>query len=624
MAVSLATINVNGVAEHHKRAKVFEALRMSRFDIFLLQETRLSDDVQGKAWEREWGGQAEWSPSSNRSAGVAVLIHPRSAVKLVDHKADLAARVVTVKLQVDKHNFQILNIYAPNLPRERKTFFENLWRLKFPNLDTIMSGDFNCVADVYLDKQGGDVSGDHSITQLHTFTETLQLEDYFRVSNPSAKLFTWFNSSHSIGCRLDRFYTPRAWRLRVSAHACSPFAYSDHHLVSLKLTLGNSNPRGRGLWKFNTQLLRSENFCTAVCDFWPVWRDHKPAFTDPRVWWDAGKLQLKEIAISHSVALARERSREKIHLEHEFRNLSRGNANTAADHARLAEITELLKGIDDRAVEGSIIRSKEQWTELGEKPTKYFYQLEQQCQSKNAINELRVGNVSVTSTRDILRACHGFHSDLYTAEPVDSPSQDWLLAQLDQSLTFEDQQKCEGHLTLAECYEALGQIASSKSPGADGLPVEFYHRFWGLLGNDLVDTLNYSFIHGSLSDSQRLGIIRLLFKKDDPLLLKNWRPISLLNTDYKICTKVLANRLRRVISLILSEDQTCGIPDRSIFENLFLIRDTIDLVNHKELSAAIISLDQEKAFDRVNHGFLQRVLERFNFGPHFQRWITIA
>ena len=132
-------------------------------------------------------------------------------------------------------------------------------------------------------------------------------------------------------------------------------------------------------------------------------------------------------------------------------------------------------------------------------------------------------------------------------------------------------------------------MQSGKSPGADGLPVEFYRRFWGLLGQDLVEILNYSFTHGSLSDSQRLGIIRLLYKKDDPLLLKNWRPISLLNTDYKICTKVLANRLRRVISLVLSGDQTCGIPSRSIFENLFLIRDTIDFVNHKELQAAIIS-----------------------------------
>ena len=106
--------------------------------------------------------------------------------------------------------------------------------------------------------------------------------------------------------------------------------------------------------------------------------------------------------------------------------------------------------------------------------------------------------------------------------------------------------------------------------------------------------------------------------------LKNWRPISLLNLDYKIATKALSNRLRKVLPLILSEDQTCGVPGRSIFENLFLLRDTIDYAQEKQLSAAVISLDQEKAFDRVNHAFLQRVLTKFNFGPSFRKWIGVV
>ena len=379
------------------------------------------------------------------------------------------------------------------------------------------------------------------------------------------------------------------------------------------------------MWKFNTQLLNSESFCTAVNEFWPVWCNNKPCFTDPRIWWDAGKLQLREIAVSHSVASARELQRDHFNLECEFRNiLLRGNSNTASDQSRLSEIRDLLKAMDDQIEEGSIIRSKEKWTELGEKPTRYFYQLENQRQTRNSITELRVKNSTVTSDQTILRACREFYRELYSAEPVDTASQDWLLDQLDKSLASEDQAKCEGLLTLSECSEALSQMSTGKSPGADGLPVEFYQHFWSLLGQDLIDVLNFSFTHGSLSDTQRQGILRLLFKKDNPLDLKNWRPFSLLNTDYKICTKVLPNRLRGVIPLVLSEDQTCGVPDRSIFENLFLIRDTIEFVNHKQLSAAVMSLDQEKAFDRVNHGFLQRVVERFNFGPYFQRWVNVV
>ena len=262
--------------------------------------------------------------------------------------------------------------------------------------------------DVALDKWGcDDRFGNRGVSQLHSFTNSLFLEDFYRITHPSGRLFTWFNGPHSVGCRLDRFYTPRAWRARVSAHACTTFAYSDHHMISLKLSLGNFNPRGRGLWKFNTQLLKSEPFCSAVNEFWPVWRGFKSAFTDPRIWWDAGKLWLKELAISHSVASARERNRDKLNLENEFRNImSRTNSHSVADQNRLAEIKDLRKAIDDQAVEGSIIRSKQQWIELGEKPTKYFYQLENQCQSHNVINALRVGDLSVTSTQDILRECH--------------------------------------------------------------------------------------------------------------------------------------------------------------------------------------------------------------------------
>jgi len=166
----------------------------------------------------------------------------------------------------------------------------------------------------------------------------------------------------------------------------------------------------------------------------------------------------------------------------------------------------------------------------------------------------------VKTSQGILQECNAFYKALYTEELVDRQSQDWLLEQLDSTLTSEDQKLGEGEPTFLECHTALSQMQWGKSPGNDGCPAEFYSRFWGLLGHDLVETLNVSFCEGSLSDSQHRGILRLLYKKNDPLSLKNWRPISLLNLDYKIATKALSNRLRKVLPQILSEDQPCGVP----------------------------------------------------------------
>jgi len=206
------------------------------------------------------------------------------------------------KLKQNDQTFQLIKVYAPNKHSECETFFGILWHLAFCNVDTIMTGDFNCVPDVCVDKWGGDDNfEDKGILQLHAFVSSLSLEDVFRVKNLSEKLFTWFNGPDSVGCHLDRLYTQSVCRAQARDHVCDPFSYSDHHIVSIKLQLGHSNPRGRGVRKFNMWLLKSEDFCAAVNDFWPLWQLEKPVFTDPRVWWDAGKLQLKEIAINHSI-----------------------------------------------------------------------------------------------------------------------------------------------------------------------------------------------------------------------------------------------------------------------------------------------------------------------------------
>ena len=93
----------------------------------------------------------------------------------------------------------------------------------------------------------------------------------------------------------------------------------------------------------------------------------------------------------------------------------------------------------------------------------------------------------------------------------------------------------KGPYRWMRCFLALTGMARGKSPGSDGLPAEFYLSLWGVLGEDLVEVLNASFQSGFLPSSQRGALISLIFKKGDRLLHKNWRPISLLNVDYKLC-----------------------------------------------------------------------------------------
>ena len=135
---------------------------------------------------------------------------------------------------------------------------------------------------------------------------------------------------------------------------------------------------------------------------------------------------------------------------------------------------------------------------------------------------------------------------------------------------------------------------SSKAPGLDGLPLEFYRVFWTLVSEDFVQVANEVLQCGSLLASQHAGVIRLLYKKGKRSDLNNWRPISLLNVNYKIISKALTNRLKHVLPQIIHKNQSCCILDRTISENCSIVRDAIHLCETTNTRAAVISVDQRK------------------------------
>ena len=119
---------------------------------------------------------------------------------------------------------------------------------------------------------------------------------------------------------------------------------------------------------------------------------------------------------------------------------------------------------------------------------------------------------------------------------------------------------------------------------------------------------------------QKRGGVKISYKKGDRNIIKNYRPITLLNIDIKIIIKTLADRLANIIPKLVHANQTC-IPGRHIENNIFLTQDLIDHANLTNRNLAIIFLDQEKAFDRMSHKFIFKILERFGFGTYFIKWV---
>ena len=119
----------------------------------------------------------------------------------------------------------------------------------------------------------------------------------------------------------------------------------------------------------------------------------------------------------------------------------------------------------------------------------------------------------------------------------------------------------------------LETFQNNKGPGNDGIPVEFYKRFWTLLSEPFANCANECFENMEMSNSQKQAVISLIEKKGkDRILLENWRPISLVNVDAKLMSKVVANGLKKVLPFIIHYNQTGYVQDRYIGETVrFLI-----------------------------------------------------
>ena len=184
----------------------------------------------------------------------------------------------------------------------------------------------------------------------------------------------------------------------------------------------------------------------------------------------------------------------------------------------------------------------------------FFLNLEKQHQNNNCITKLKDENGHIAQDdKSILSQIEYFYTKLYTSTgPKQSDITNYLNdTNFKNTLSLNDSRSCEGLITKDECEKTLMKMNGNKSPGTDGLSVEFYKSFWCEIGDILVDSFNEAFIQNILSESRNTSIMSLIYKQGDRTDIKNYRPISLTNTDYKILAHILANRLHQVLHRII-------------------------------------------------------------------------
>ncbi|PJE77613.1 hypothetical protein CI610_03460 [invertebrate metagenome] len=218
-----------------------------------------------------------------------------------------------------------------------------------------------------------------------------------------------------------------------------------------------------------------------------------------------------------------------------------------------------------------------------------------------------------------------FYSKLYSSDGIDKREVTAYIdnCEVQYTLSEEENVTCEGELKLEECTAAVKNFKPNKSPGSDGLSGEFYKTFWDDISDIVLGSLNDGYRKGELSNTQKLGVVTLIYKKNDPLLLQNWRPITLLNLDYKIAAYVLASRLKPLMKKLVSTDQNGYIKDRFIGYNIRQIQDVIDYSEKFNIDSCLLFLDFTKAFDTIEWDFMFSCLDKFGFGRSFIKWVKV-
>ena len=276
----------------------------------------------------------------------------------------------------------------------------------------------------------------------------------------------------------------------------------------------------------NTSVLKHKKFKEILQSFWEYWQKKKIEYENHNVWWNTGKMYLKTIIIDFCTRKNKKQQDLIFYITQEKSKLTQ-------NIEKINKYQQELNEIENYKTEGTIIRSKEKVILNEEKPTKYFYTQEKQKQTKKNITTMidEKGNILQKNT-DILNECKNYYQKLYINQNTCLDTQKQLLQQIQLKVSEMQNQQLTKQTQIIEIQQALQTMENGKSPGMDGIPVEFYKEFFDLLKKDLQDIFNnVLFQQKTTPKTWNQAIISLIPKQTEKLnSLKYWRPISLLFT----------------------------------------------------------------------------------------------
>jgi hypothetical protein len=376
------------------------------------------------------------------------------------------------------------------------------------------------------------------------------------------------------------------------------------------------------MWRLNVQLLKNKAFMESFDAFLS-----SPSLPFPeesrQQHWDRIKEDIRRFCIKGSIINRRERD-TTIHdlntkRQSTLLSYSRSSGQRTILTQELEELELSLQQQTEENLDKHVLRSGTTWREQGEANTGYFFRAMAERFRKRLVPPLHNPTTdTLTTTREEhLQVAADYYSELYSPDPVNMPAIQHLLEAIPPTATLSciDKEGLISRISEMELEAAVDMSPTLKAPGRDGLPFELYRYIITIpwIRQLLLDLLNDALQQSIFPQSWQETVMILLYKKGDPSRLANWRPLSLINSDAKIFTKILTLRIQHHMRTLTGSYQTGFTAGRHIADNGLVVNNLRDYCRARKLKHVGILLDQEKAYDRIHPTYLEAVLERFGF-----------
>lgn len=665
--IVVASLNMRGggfasgpVVANEKWLRINQLLRDNRIAVIGLQETHLSQeriDNLNELFNPSMVILGSPDPTNETGArGVAFAINTR-IVNTEDLKISvvLPGRAAILSFRWSGERVaHVMNVYAPNAMSESETFWNDIVsklrerRIRRPE---IVMGDFNIV-EANTDRLPPRCDQSGAVDALRSMLNELGVHDRWRTNNPKEKAFTYLQLATGSQSRIDRIYaTDEIMRKAEDWEICGVGIPTDHRMVTVSLANYKTPRMGKGRWALPGAILNDSEFNKTMCKLGLEAQRQlenmgvRLASQNPQTIYHDFKTKLRDAARKRAKALIPKIDRKIDAIKDDIRQLLEAEE---PDKLGVAILQERLTKLEVRRFDKKrrAVATKD-WLQ-GETMTKYWTKLNAPRLPSTAIDELKTGinedgSRRYTSALPEMAVTAMKHYDgLQTDADLDLDAHEHAVrdALEPMSVKLSTQQKGELAKLIKRC-EVEGAIVEAplgKAPGLDGIPAELWKMFlkWEKSAEDPENARTYPKIsrifQSVFNDIEKYGVIDPadftkgwicpIYKlKKDRREVVNYRPITLLNADYKIMTRVLAKRLTCVATSLVHPDQAAFIPGRQIFGHIKLAKMVMEYAEAEECNGAIVALDQEKAYDMINHDYLWAVLRKLNFPENFIRTV---